>query len=68
MATTWTLDDVATLKAAIAKGIRSVKYQDKSIEYASMDEMLKALRLMEQELGIKSKGGRLYAEAGKGLR
>ena len=65
---TWTLDDLATLKAAIAKGIRSVEYSDKKITYASLDEMLKIMRLMEQELGLKSKGARLFAEADKGLK
>lgn len=65
----WTLEDVARLKRAIAKGIRSVKYQDKEVQYNSIDDMIKALRLMENELGIGSgRGTRLFAEASKGLK
>lgn len=63
----WTIEDIDALKAAIAKGVQRVKYQDKEVTYHSVDDMLKALRLMEQELGVKAKGARVYAESGKGL-
>lgn len=66
---TWTLEDVAALKAAIAKGLKSVKYQDKEVVYNSIDDMIKALRLMEGSLGLlpNGRGTRLFAEAGKGF-
>lgn len=72
MADTWTAEDIATLKAAIAKGVRSVKYQDKEVVYNSIDDMLRALRLMQNEVdptgaGSGGRGTRLFAEAGKGL-
>lgn len=59
--------DIDALKAAIAKGVRRVEYQDKAVTYNSLDEMIRALRLMEDEAGVKKKGGRAYAEFGKGI-
>lgn len=67
MATSFTIEMVEALRKAIAKGVKSVSYQDKTITYHSMDEMLRALRLMEQELGLKKKSSRLLAEADKGI-
>lgn len=67
MATSWTEEDLATLRDAIKQGVRKVDYQDKSVTYHSLDEMLKLLRIMEEALGVKKKSGRLFAEAGKGL-
>ena len=63
----YTLEQLTRLRAAIAKGVRRVKYEDKDVTYASIDEMLKVLRLMEEDLGIKKKSGRLLAEYDKGL-
>lgn len=65
---TWTTDDIARLKRAIAKGVKTVKYQDKEVTYNSIDDMIKALRLIENALGVGGgRGRRLYAEAGKGI-
>lgn len=63
----WTQSDIDALKDAIKKGVREVQYQDKRVRYNSIDDMLKALRLMEEELGVKKKSGRLLAEHSKGL-
>lgn len=66
---TWTTKDIATLKNAIAKGVRTVKYQDKEITYNSLDDMIRALRLIENALGTGGgRGGRLFAETNKGTR
>lgn len=64
----WTLEDVASLKKAIASGVNKVEYKDKAVTYNSLNDMIKALRLMENALGLRDPGaGRHYAEAGKGL-
>ncbi len=63
----FTLADIDNLKDAIKKGVKRVQYQDKLIVYHSLNEMLQALRLMEEELGIKKKSGRVLAESNKGL-
>lgn len=63
----FTQDDVDKIKAAIAKGVRRVQYQDKVVVYNSIDDMLKALRLMQEELGLRKRSARVYAEHDKGL-
>ena len=65
--TTYTLKDVERLRAAIGKGVQEVQYQDKKVKYNSIDDMLKALRMMEQELGLKKRSSRVLAEHDKGL-
>ena len=59
--------DVEKLKDSIKRGVQRVEYQDKTVVYRSMDDMLKALRLMEEELGLKEKSSRVLAESSKGL-
>ncbi len=46
----WTQLEVDALKAAIAKGERSVSFADRRVDYRSVDEMIQALSLMEAEL------------------
>jgi len=46
----FTVEQYEKLKEAIAKGVRTVAYGDKTVTYMSMDEMLKVLRMMEEEL------------------
>lgn len=43
----WTPADVDVLKAAIATGIRTVTYSDRTITYQSTEDMLRALSVME---------------------
>lgn len=68
MATTFTEADVEALRAAIRLGAKRVEYEDKAVTYHSLDEMMRALRVMEEALGIKKRSSRLYAEASKGLK
>ncbi len=63
----FTVEQYEALKAAIAQGVLKVDYQDKSVTYRSLDEMIRVLRLIEEELGLRVRGARKYAEAGKGL-
>lgn len=51
---TWTTADYNTLCAAIASGARKVKYEDKEVEYRSLNEMLRIRKQMEAELGLNS--------------
>ncbi|MBV7529027.1 phage head-tail joining protein [Chitinophaga sp. sic0106] len=52
----FTIDQYNLLVNAIAQGAKRVKYADKEVEYASLDDMLRLKSAMEVELGIK-KGG-----------
>lgn len=63
----WTTDDLDALKKAIAQGALSVKYADKEVTYRSLSEMLKIKELIETELGLNTKSGRIYANFNKGL-
>ena len=68
MSANFTLAQLASLEEAIAKGILIVKYSDKTVEYRSLNEMLKIRSLMRKCLGLESKkGGRLLTETDKGL-
>ncbi len=59
--TSYTLTDYHALEKAIGEGAKVVKYNDKWIEYRSLDEMMKALQFMAKQLGLKkSTGGGLF--------
>lgn len=64
----FTLEQYQALKAAIAEGALSVRWSDRSVTYRSLDEMIRTLRLMEDELGLNgnNNGGRRYASFSKG--
>ncbi|AJE21489.1 MULTISPECIES: phage head-tail joining protein [Azotobacter] len=64
----YTLEQYTALQAAIAEGALTVRYQDKSVQYRDLDEMMRILKLMATELGLNSNndGGRRYASFSKG--
>ncbi len=65
----WTLEDLAALSAAIKTGARRIEYQDKTVEYRSLAEMLAIRRLMLIELGVVGGNSRRrYASVTKGVR
>ncbi len=54
MAITWTQEEIDELKAAIAKGVLTVKYggpPSREVTYRSLDEMLALLSQMESSVG-----------------
>lgn len=65
--TTWTLEDLAALEDAIAKGAKRVKYKDKEIEYRSVNEMFTILAAMKKALGCAPKTTKCQIIAKKGL-
>lgn len=65
----YTLEQYEKLKAAIAGGELSVRYADRSVQYRSVDEMVRILKLMEADLYPNSAcapGNRRYASFSKG--
>lgn len=50
----WTQTEIDALKAAIGKGVRRVTYSDKTVEYHSMGEMIRALKMMEAEVASET--------------
>lgn len=64
----YTMEQYSALQAAIAEGALTVRYADKSVQYRSLDEMIRILKLMATELGLNANndGGRRYASFSKG--
>ena len=50
----WTQENLDDLKAAIAEGVTSVAYRDRTVVYRSLDEMLRTKDLIESELSSSS--------------
>lgn len=63
----YTREQYETLSAAIATGQRRVQYGDRTVEYRSLDEMLRIQALMAQELGQIRQPNRVLASFQKGL-
>lgn len=65
----YTQDQYNKLNEAIAQGALVVRYADKTVEYRSLDDMLRIRKLMADELGLNSQGngGRIFAKFNKGL-
>ena len=65
----WTQEQLDSLDAALAEGVLTVKYQDKTVTYRSVDEMLKLRHLMRRALCLDAgDSGRRYAQFNKGMR
>jgi hypothetical protein len=66
----WTPADRDALKAAIAKGESRVSFADRSVEYRSVDDMLRALAAIEAELATTQDPPRprmYFLDGGKGV-
>lgn len=48
--TTWTNEQLEALERAIAEGVRRVKYQDREVEYRTLEEMLTLANTMRGAL------------------
>ena len=63
----YTIEQLTALEAAIAEGALTVKYQDKLVQYRSLDEMIRIRKLMRDDLGLNgTSGGRRLASFSKG--
>jgi hypothetical protein len=67
----WTQVNLDALDAAIAKGEKRVSFGDRTVEYRSLDEMLRARGVIQAELDnaavVERPRQRLAYHAGKGL-
>lgn len=63
----WSQSDIDTLKAAMAKGVKRVRYSSGEVEYQSASEMMELLRTMEREVAADSSGGRRVARVVSGF-
>ena len=60
--------DRDALKKAITRGIKTVAYTDRRMEYRSLAEMLQALEMIEAELAPKRRASRIYMGVSTGIR
>lgn len=65
----WTQSDIDTLQTAItARGfVRSLAFSDQSIQFDSIDDMLKLLAVMRQEVAGVTTSRTRYAAFDKGV-
>lgn len=67
---TYSASQRAALVASIAEGARTVKYEDREVEYRSISDMLALLHAMDKDLGNSSKAPRqrrVLTQTSKGL-
>lgn len=55
--TSWTESDVTALETAIKKGVKSVTYLSGTVQYHSLDEMLKLLDRMRADVAAANGTG-----------
>lgn len=64
----YTIEQHNLLEEAISQGVLEVEYSDKKVKYRSLDDMLRTLTLMKNQLGlIKANSGRKYAQFSSGF-
>lgn len=63
----WSQSDIDTLKAAMAKGVKRVRYSSGEVEYQSVSEMMDLLRTMEREVNADGSVGRRVARVVSGF-
>lgn len=68
MATTWTQTDLARIEAAIARGVTTVKFEDREVTYASATELLavRAAITAELQAGTRPRQVRFGTDKGFG--
>lgn len=69
MPLTWTDEEIATLRSAIASGVKRVTYRDETVEYHSLDQMRELLASMTASASESSSSNGTYrlASTRKGL-
>lgn len=53
----WSADDLARLERAIARGVLRVEYQDRTVQYQSLADMMRLRTQMRAELAPPPSGG-----------
>ena len=67
MAINFTLQDLTSIEAAIATGALRVEYNDRTVVYRSMNDLLKAREVIRRALGLIKRGGRILCSSSKGI-
>ncbi|MFP4209578.1 MAG: phage head-tail joining protein [Wenzhouxiangella sp.] len=62
-----TQTDYEALVRAINSGHRQVRFGDRTVEYRSLEEMMRVRDLMARELGLVRRKNRVFTSFSKGL-
>lgn len=62
----YTQEQLTALQAAIAQGVKKVKYSDKEVEYRDLNEMLQLAGIMQEQLSGGGSKRRYYAQHSTG--
>jgi hypothetical protein len=54
VSSSWTQSDLDALEDAIKGGTKRVEYEDRSVTYRSLEEMMQLRKIMREELGHES--------------
>lgn len=60
----FTQDDLKAVRTAIARGEKTVQFQDRTVTYRSMDELISAERFIVSELTTRPRQMTAYATKG----
>ena len=63
----YTTAQLNALEAAIAQGVTSVSYRDRTVQYRSLNDMIKLRDQMRRDLGLITPETRRYYSHSKGL-
>lgn len=63
----YTSSDLSALERAIKSGARRVKYENREVEYRSLDEMQRLRNQMRRELGLAKSYKAIQPKFDKGL-
>jgi uncharacterized small protein (DUF1192 family) len=64
----YSLEQLAALEAALAKGERRVTFADKTVEYRSVDELKAAIREVKREIDRLDAQSGLWPKAPRQIR
>lgn len=64
----YTLEHLAALEAALAKGERRVSFADKTVEYRTVDELKDAIREVKRQLDRLDAQSGLWPKAPRQIR
>ena len=66
MGSTWTLEDLAAIEAAIASGALEVEYNDRRVKFRSIKDLREARQMIMECLGLVKRGARILCKSSKG--
>lgn len=61
VSTSWTASDITALETAIKSGALRVRYGEREVQYRSLDEMMRLLAAMRDQVSPPANGATIFA-------